>query len=270
MSSDAFPAARGTQMLDKDHDRLIASLNTEINGYDIRNSDGLLQEYIHNFYGYGSLSSPLWFVGMEEGVGDETLEDRLLAWARLGKSSTIDIREFHQLINERRWFSLFPQIQKTWKGLILAALAYYELPSGRDEVRKYQRVTMATDDMALLELLPLPHKNLTTWNHNNIYTSKSVYRDEIAPKRISWLKKQIAERNPKAVVMYGTTPPYPEYWRMIAGNSFIKRIDWEYCKAENTIFVVCKHPVARGVTDSYFKSIGTFIRGDTSSDSRPG
>lgn len=257
-----------SKMLEKDHDHLIAILNAEIRRYDIHNPDGLLEEFIQNFYGYGSLSSPLWFIGMEEGVGYETLEDRLLAWETLGKTSTIDIREFHRLINESRWFSLFPQVQKTWKGLILTALAYYDLPSGKDAVRKYQRETMATNDMALLELLPLPHKNLATWNYFNIYASKSAYRDKIAPKRIAWLKKQIAERNPLAVVMYGTTPPYPDYWRMIAGDSFIKSNDLEYCKAEKTMFVVCKHPVAHGVTDSYFKSIGALIRAASSSDSR--
>lgn len=243
-----------------DHGHFIASGNTEISANHERNVDVLLEEYMHNFYGYGCLSSPLWFIGMEEGVGDESLEDRLHAWEALGKSSTVDIREFHRLINEPRWFGLFPQIQKTWKGLILAALGYFDLPGGREEVRKYQKEKMATDDMALLEIMPLPHKNLSTWNHGDICSSKSEYRDKIAPERVAWLKNQISEMNPKAVVMYGTTPPYPDYWRMIAGASFNKSNEWEYCENDKTIYVVCKHPVAHGVTDLYFESIGNFLR----------
>lgn len=98
----------------------------------------LLDAYMATFFGYGNLSSPLWFIGMEEGVGEESLSDRLDAWSTLGKLSTVDIREFHRLISESRWFDTTfktPQIQKTWKGPILAAFAYFDLPVGIEEVR---------------------------------------------------------------------------------------------------------------------------------------
>ncbi len=223
-------------------------------------NDELLNTYIHNFFGYGSLSSPLWFVGMEEGVGNESLDDRLHAWEKLGKSATVDIREFHRLINESRWFTGNAQIQKTWKGPILAALAYFGMPSGREEVRRYQTRKLATDDLALLELMPLPHKSLSSWSYGNIFSTKSAYRESVAPQRIAWFKKQIEERSPKAVVMYGTTPPYPEYWSSIAGKPFQTKDSWEYRKTEKTIYVICQHPVAYGVTDSYFFSIGDFLK----------
>lgn len=245
-----------TEQNEEDHEGESCAFNNPI----VHTNDGLLNAYIHNFFGYGSLSSPLWFVGMEEGVGKESLDDRLHAWETLGKSPTVDIREFHRLINESRWFTENAQIQKTWKGPILAALAYFGMPSGREEVRRYQTRKLATDDLALLELMPLPHKSLSSWNHGNIFPTKSVYRESVAPQRIAWFKKQIEERRPKAVVMYGTTPPYPDYWSSIAGEPFQTKDGWEYRKTEKTIFIMCRHPVAHGVTDSYFFSIGNFLK----------
>jgi len=234
--------------------------NSALRKPEIHANDELLNAYICNFYGYGSLSSPLWFVGMEEGVGTESLEDRLHAWEKLGKSATVDIREFHRLIKEPRWFSGNPQIQKTWKGPILAALAYFDMPNGREEVRRYQARKLATDDLALLELMPLPHKSISSWSHGNIFPTKSVYRESVAPERIAWFRRQVGERSPKAVVMYGTTPPYPDYWSSIAGTHFQTKDGWEYSKTEKTIYIICQHPVAYGVTDSYFHSIGNFLR----------
>lgn len=224
----------------------------------------ILYEYIYNFFGYGSLKNPLWFIGMEEGVGEESLDDRLQAWETLGKTSTVDIRQFHRLISEQRWFDgkLFqqPQIQKTWKGPTLASLAFNDLPIGKEAVRSYQINKLATNDLALLELMPLPHKNLASWDHYHIFRDKATYRVTVAPKRISWLKSKIKENSPKAVIMYGTTPPYPDYWLEITEGSLTPREDWAYKKTERTLYIVCKHPVARGITDSYFISIGEFIR----------
>jgi hypothetical protein len=32
-------------------------------------NDGLLKDFAHKFYGYGSWRAPIWFIGMEEGGG---------------------------------------------------------------------------------------------------------------------------------------------------------------------------------------------------------
>ncbi|MDO9103507.1 MAG: hypothetical protein Q7U57_00960 [Methylovulum sp.] len=119
---------------------------------------------------------------------------------------------------------------------------------------------MATDDLALLELLPIPHKNLASWDHDNLYPTKSGYREVIVPRRIAWLKKQIDDLKPKAVVMYGTTPPYPEYWQSIVGDFLQTNEGWAYRKTSRTTFVICQHPLARGLTDAYFYNIGRFLK----------
>lgn len=225
-------------------------------------TDGLLQDYIHGFFGYGSLSAPLWFIGMEEGTGQETLEERLQAWQDLGRTATLDIRLFHERIHETRWFSIFPTIQRTWRRLIIMALRYVDEPVDREHIRHYQASRLATETEALLELMPLPHKGLREWDHQGLFASRNDYLSAIAPRRLAELQRAIANHGPKAVVMYGTTPPYPEYWKNLAGGPLTgTEQGWSYRRSGQTLYVVCQHPVAHGVTDDTYISIGDFLRG---------
>jgi hypothetical protein len=225
-------------------------------GASLRNE--LVVAYMQQFFGYGDLSSPLWFVGMEEGVGKESLEDRLRAWDKLGRTETTDIRESHRLIDEKRWFDgAFPEIQRTWRRLIIIAQGYYGLPTSKEAIRKYQKDRLVTKE-AVLELMPLPHKTLASWDHDHLYPDKSSYRATIAPLRIAWYKEKLEAMRPKAVVFHGTTPPYPEYWFAIAGSPFQPKDGWSFRKVGNTVFVICAQ--ARGLSDGYFREIGTFLR----------
>lgn len=223
--------------------------------------DGLLQDYIQGFFGYGPLSAPLWFIGMEEGTGQETLEERLQAWQDLGRTATLNIRLFHEHIHETRWFSLFPTLQKTWRRLIIVALRYVDEPVDRDRIRHYQASRLARETEALLELMPLPHKGLAEWDHQGLFAGRDDYLSTVAPRRLTELQKAIVSYRPKAVVMYGTTPPYPEYWRTLAGGPLtVTEQGWSYRRSGQTLYVVCQHPVAYGVTDDYYAGIGNFLR----------
>lgn len=223
---------------------------------------GLLQDYIHGFFGYGSLSAPLWFIGMEEGTGQETLDERLQAWQDLGRTATLDIRLFHERIHETRWFSRFPTIQRTWRRLIIVALRYLDKPVDKESIRHYQASQLARETEALLELMPLPHKGLGEWDHQGLFASRDGYLSAVAPRRLTELQKAIATHGPKAVVMYGTTPPYPEYWRTLAGGPLTgTEQGWSYRLSGQTLYVVCQHPVAHGATDDSYASIGDFLRG---------
>jgi len=79
----------------------------------------LLRRFMHTFYGYGSWSAPLWFVGMEEGGGTtpEEVQRRLNAW-RGGELE--DLRDFHLRAELPMHFVGRPRIQalgETWFGL---------------------------------------------------------------------------------------------------------------------------------------------------------
>lgn len=65
-----------------------------------------IEDHVFNFFGYGNLDAPLWYVGMEEG-GDATVESlkhRVAAWRRLGSTPTVDMKRFHELIGGAKWF----------------------------------------------------------------------------------------------------------------------------------------------------------------------
>ncbi|NBC49485.1 MAG: DUF3553 domain-containing protein [Gammaproteobacteria bacterium] len=254
------PAAenRGSGLMPDQDDRPMAAAK----GTPAATTDGLLQDYIHGFFGYGSLSAPLWFIGMEEGTGQETLEERLQVWQDLGRTATLDIRLFHERIHGTRWFSLFPTIQRTWRRLIIVALHYVDEPVDRERIRHYQASRLAEETEALLELMPLPHKGLGEWDHQGLFASRDDYLSAVAPRRLAELQKAIESHGPKAVVMYGTTPPYPEYWRTLAGGPLTgTEQGWSYRRSGQTLYVVCQHPVAHGVTDDLYASIGDFLRG---------
>lgn len=253
---------RGPGLLPNQNERPMAAAE----GTSAATTDGLLQDYMHGFIGYGSLSAPLWFIGMEEGMGQETLEERLQAWQDLGRTATLDIRRFHERIHETRWFSLMPTIQRTWRRLIIVALRYLGESVDRERIRLYQASRLATQTEALLELMPLPHKGLGEWDHQGLFASRDDYLSAIAPRRLAELQKAIVSYSPQAIVMYGTTPPYPEHWRTLAGGPLsITEQGWSYRRSGQMRYVVCPHPVAHGVTDDVYASIGDFLKEDRDS-----
>ncbi|MBK5970464.1 MULTISPECIES: DUF3553 domain-containing protein [Thiorhodovibrio] len=260
------PAAgnRGSSLIPDQDERPMAVADITPAG----TTDRLLQDYIHGCFGYGSLSAPLWFIGMEEGTGQESLDERLQAWQDLGRTATLDIRLFHERIHEARWFSLFPTIQRTWRRLIIVALRYLGEPVDKERIRHYQASRLAMETEALLELMPLPHKGLGEWDHQGLFASRHDYLSAVAPRRLAELQKAVASNDPKAVVMYGTTPPYPKYWQTLAGGPLTgTEQGWSYRRSGRTLYVVCQHPVAHGVTDDSYASIGDFLR---EGEKRPG
>lgn len=111
--------------------------------------------------------------------------------------------------------------------------------------------------------MPLPHKGLGEWDHQGLFASRDDYLSAIAPRRLAELQKTIVSYGPQAIVMYGTTPPYPKHWRTLAGGPLsITEQGWSYRRSGQTGYVVCPHPVAHGVTDDVYASIGDFLRGE--------
>ena len=125
----------------------------------------LVQRRVTNFWGYGSSEAPVWFVGMEEGLGPETeLEERFRVSD--GKA-TIDIRrDMARIPHAMRWFQPpRPPIQQTWKYPIALYLflLYLFLRNGRpstpEEIRAYQLDVLGDvdrKDSCVIELMPLP------------------------------------------------------------------------------------------------------------------
>jgi hypothetical protein len=116
-----------------------------------------------NFWGYGSLEAPVWFVGMEEGLGDtgeEELEIRFRATA--GKAMVDMRRDMSDVPNHMRWLQPPYPIQNNWKYPIALYLYFKnDVPPTQEDVRRYQAHTLGDIDLkdtAVTNLCHFPHE----------------------------------------------------------------------------------------------------------------
>lgn len=79
-------------------------------------NDDLLQHFMTTFYGSGNYAGDYWFVGMEEGGGNDLdqVTARLNAWVELGEAELVDIYQFHIKINYPEYFTDPVKLQRTW------------------------------------------------------------------------------------------------------------------------------------------------------------
>lgn len=236
-------------------------MNTNLN-------DTLLEHFMSTFYGSGNYSGDYWFIGMEEGGGNnfEQVTKRINAWQELGETELVDIYQFHLKIGYAEYFMDPVRSQKTWIQQARILLSSKGLPSSKDDVRIYQRdqIGRKTGETCLLELLPLPSPSLKIWNYN-LWSSlpflkdRNSYRDFCLPWRIEHIRLRIKEYRPKVVVFMGQV--YSTYWYAIVGHSanFVDQGGFSVDISDGTIYIITNHPAAFGVTNVFFQSIGVFL-----------
>lgn len=229
-------------------------------------NDELLKERVDAFYGYGNYQGHYWFIGMEErGEDFQDIEKRINIWSNRVKCEIDDVAEYH--IDMGTWDK---KIQPTWNKLIRIVLSAKGTGNiDIEDVRKYQINELARKDKetCLLELLPLPSPSLEHWmygEHSKLafLSNRDTYENHCLEKRINHISQRIKEHQPKAVVFYGIG--YEYFWRRITE----KITDLEFlptsegfliCQNSQTVFVIAKHPVARGLKNEYFHNIGRSI-----------
>ena len=60
--------------------------------------DSSLRAFVNDYFGYGNLNSPYWFIGKEEG-GSVTLAEnnlRVAKWVEMGSPITLDTYVYHK------------------------------------------------------------------------------------------------------------------------------------------------------------------------------
>ena len=230
--------------------------------------DDLLGEYIRTFFGYGELSAPIWFVGMEEGGGTdrETLARELDHWDAGGRPVTMPRTE-DPPEGESRWFRAHrPRIQPTWGKLIRATLTALGQPADTEAVRRYQvdRLTRPGTEMALLELMPLRSRNVRGWPYAELsdlpyLRSRKVYMETIAHKRETRLRELVVEHRPKAVVFFGEA--YRDRWKRVAGTEDWSEEAFGYAaRGDGTDYFRVHHPTAHGSSNARFEALGFAIK----------
>jgi len=229
----------------------------------------LLQSFITTFYGSGDYAGDYWFVGMEEGGGNDLpqVSARLNAWKDLGGNELVDIFDFHNKIAYPEYFRDPVKLQWTWMQQARIVLTLKGQPATTGLVKAYQRDTIGRkgSETCLLELFPLPSPSTSDWLYAQwselpFLRNRVSYRDYCAPWRCGHIRSQIRVHHPKIVVFFGLK--YCQYWQDIAGGSliFTEHNGYFYSKSKGPVFLIAKHPAARGVANLYFESIGLLLK----------
>ncbi|WP_373507935.1 hypothetical protein [Thiocapsa sp.] len=234
--------------------------------------DVLLTAYMSEFFGYGTSNANFWFVGMEEGGGDnfKEIERRLSCWDQRGRRQLEDLRAFHEAFGEHRWHR-DRRLQPTWRHLIRIYLSANFHSTDEDAVRDYQVDKLGREggDTTLLELFPLPSPSTSNWRYETWSTlpslaSRESYKEKLIHPRFEGLNRLISENRPQAVVFYGTT--YRNIWnRFIPTSGRFQRFEVagstiELSEHQGTAYAICAHPSAPGITSGYFSTLGRKLR----------
>jgi hypothetical protein len=182
---------------------------------------------IVNFLGYGRPSAPVWFIGIEEGLGkmdDEDISANLKA--RAGFDSTMDLRDAHMRLREqgrpidienRRSFTQVWQ----WMGNIMVARRHDEdwsdlvstndgiQSQARDRIRERARqyiqlhLGRCGGDTFLTELSPIPAAKMADQSWKSWFENKDREVPTKIAQRRDALKRRLKENLNALVICYG-------------------------------------------------------------------
>lgn len=178
----------------------------------------LLEKWIATFYGYGSWSSPYWFIGLEEGGVNSEAEfaGRLRAWSDAGSPDLLDLRTFHEAIGVDH-FSGRPPLQRTWRPLMRTLFAAEGREISKEALRAYQANQLGSrnGETALLELSPLPAKSTAErwFRDHELLANVDVYA--LTRERRDRLTAMIEQHKPRAVVTYGDMKSWQKHFSLL-------------------------------------------------------
>jgi len=230
----------------------------------------LLEEFMGRFFGYGELSAPIWFIGMEESGGEsiEEISGRLSAWAAGGKKTLDDLAAFHARFGDNSRFAENAPVQSTWKELMRFALLARGQKDDLESIRKYQSTEFGRlgGHVALLELMPLPKRSLEDWPYAAWTTpeasphlkTRADYEKAIRAPRVAAIRDLITDREPKVVVFYGAT--YQKRWEAITRLKFKGSTFPKIARNGSTTFMLMSHPVARGAVSEQYRAGGLLAK----------
>lgn len=226
------------------------------------NSERLLR-FMDGYFGYGDLTAPFWFIGMEEG-GEATVDHMnatLDRWHNENCPATVDIAPLGT--TNPAFARDRPPIQRTWQKLIEAILTLQGVEPTTEAVRNYQKTTFARPNTAacLLEIMPLPARTTSDWNYDKLseipfLKSRKDYLAKVMPRRKERLRNLINSHNPKAVIFYSKI--YFTHWKDIVGSDLLwtDNVRWQECRKGQTTFFSMPHPTAPGTSSEDYRLLG--------------
>lgn len=234
-------------------------------------------DYIQNFFGYGNLKAPYWFIGKEEGGGKDAEENirRISLWKEMGSPTTNDMYDFHIRLGFTN--HQLSRLQQTWSKI---AQMLNVIETGNDfelveEKRSYliNRLGRHSSNNCLLELMPIPARSTgkDRWLGKDISEApelkdKDEYMRLFVGTRINSLRNLVKTHNPRLVVFYSVQVNYICWWSQIADSNawwwenLGGKMKMGYQKTQGKLFVVTPHPTMKGVKNSDFRLVGNKIR----------
>jgi hypothetical protein len=232
----------------------------------------LLTEYTDRFFGFGTWSARIWFIGIEEAGGwsEKDVRKRLEAWEQNGKRDLENAPTFYPASGNSRWHGKGAERQETWEQLVRMLLVARGLTDTDDAILDYQRSQLGRTggETCVAELLPLPSPSIKTWRYSNWsdlrwLSCRDYYYAHLLVARAGQLAQRIRAALPPIVIFYGTS--FFRTWSAVAGATWKQAIPDKLVTFNNgnTMFFVTKHPVDPALgngRNAYFREIGEYLR----------
>ncbi len=164
-----------------------------------------------NFKGYGRVEAPIWFIGMEEGVGGNANDEALLYTNIMTRVEKYDRDVMDMVVAHKAMDYHIDQLKAsptqvwTWMAKIALALSDDLAQSPLEYIRTQLGRTHGCT--FLTELLPIPVVNNDSWPHLygvlTPYQNRDEYWDAVIEPRKQMLNDLINQNEPRYIFAYG-------------------------------------------------------------------
>jgi len=166
---------------------------------------------IVGFLGYGRTSAPVWFIGLEEGLGKMNSDDTIKNLkARASFDETMDLREAHlRLVEKGRPIDIEmnPPNTQVWKYMakIMVAISGGDWKNRRS-VNEYIRFRLGrvSGETFLTELSPIPSRKVRERTWRELFEKLDPELEENIERRTTRLKQVARENTSSLIICYGT------------------------------------------------------------------
>ena len=167
------------------------------------------KEKLLRFIGYGNLNAPLWFLGMEEGIGGQA------GLAEVEKNIRIRAERFSQVEDlaaahdhfdydvrvQPKFTSVWVWMAKFTRAILHQAGDWRDVTLAKDYVRN--KLGRSNSETLLTEIMPLPALGLSHWFYED-WASREAYMQLVLPQRQQQIRELIKAYQPRYVLAYGS------------------------------------------------------------------
>jgi hypothetical protein len=237
----------------------------------------LIKERIENFLGYGDPSSPIWLIGMEEGVPkDLSAQDYIRMFNKNSENTFRDI-EYSAWGDITKSTKPFwgKNYYKMWRLLLFLGgnKDSFENSVHAEKMQELKRFLGKSNkgpvhSNCLLEFNPIPfYKGKSIlWSNYVIAEHKNLdnFLDKMQKDRVDLIRKNIDMFGPKLIICYGVSGEYLGGFKKLSDSEFeeisIDKIKIYHSKFRDTNIFIIPHPSDWSrISDKTYHSIGKEI-----------